>query len=39
MAYFKAKTNAASPTENVAQHRPMYIRYDLTGSNIVVTAN
>ena len=38
LAYFKAKTNAASPTENVAQHFPMYIRYDCSDDNVVVTA-
>lgn len=38
LSYFKAKTNAASPTENVAQHYPMYIRYDLTDTTIKVTA-
>ena len=38
LSYFKAKTNAASPTENVAQHYPMYIRYDLTDTNVKVTA-
>ena len=38
MAYFKASTNASSPTENVAQHKPMYIRYDVTASSIKVTA-
>lgn len=38
MAYFKAKTNASSPTENVAQHKPMYIRYDVTPTEIKVTA-
>ena len=36
LAYFKAKTNAASPTENVAQHHPMYIRYELNDTNIKV---
>ena len=39
LSYFKAKTNADSPTENVAQHYPMYIKYTMTGSNITVTAN
>ena len=38
LAYFKAKTNAASPTENRAQHLPMYIRYDVTQDSIKVTA-
>lgn len=38
MAYFKAMTNASSPTENVAQHKPMYIRYDITDTTIKVTA-
>ena len=38
MAYFKAKTNAASPTENRAQHMPMYIKYDLSEDEIKVTA-
>lgn len=38
LAYFKAKTNAASPTENVAQHFPMYIRYECTDTAIKVTA-
>ena len=38
MAYFKAGTNASSPTENVAQHKPMYIRYDVTPTEIKVTA-
>ena len=38
MAYFKASTNASSPTENVAQHKPMYIRYDVTPTEIKVTA-
>ena len=37
LAYFKAKTNAASPTENRAQHLPMYIRYDVTQDSIKVT--
>ena len=27
LSYFKAKTNAASPTENVAQHYPMSVSY------------
>ena len=38
LSYYKAKTNASSPTENVAQHKPMYIRYDITDSNIKITA-
>lgn len=38
MSYFKASTNASSPTENVAQHKPMYIRYDVTPTDIKVTA-
>lgn len=38
LSYFKPKTNANSPTENVAQHYPMYIRYDLTDTQIVITA-
>ena len=38
LSYFKAKTNAASPTENVAQHYPMYIKYDCSSDNITVTA-
>lgn len=38
LSYFKASTNASSPTENVAQHKPMYIRYDVTASSIRVTA-
>lgn len=38
LAYFKASTNASSPTENVAQHKPMYIRYDVTPTEIKVTA-
>lgn len=39
LAYFPAATSASSPKENVAQHKPMYIRYDCSDSNIVVTAN
>lgn len=38
LAYFKAKNNAASPTENVAQHYPMYIKYELSDTAIKVTA-
>lgn len=38
LAYFKAKNNAASPTENVAQHYPMYIKYELSDTTIKVTA-
>ncbi len=38
LAYFKAKNNAASPTENVAQHYPMYIKYDISPNSINVTA-
>lgn len=38
LAYFKAKTNAASPTENVAQHHPMYIKYELNDTEIKVIA-
>lgn len=37
LAYFKAKTNGASPTENVAQHYPMYIKYELNDTSIKVT--
>ena len=29
---------AASPTENRAQHLPMYIRYDVTQNSIKITA-
>lgn len=39
LAYFAAATSASSPKENVAQHKPMYIRYDLTPTGIKVTAN
>lgn len=38
LSYFKAASNAASPTENAAQHRPMYIRYDMNDNSIKVTA-
>lgn len=38
LSYFKAKTNASSPTENVKQHYPMYIKYDVTDTSIKVTA-
>lgn len=39
LAYFPAATSASSPKENVAQHKPTYIRYDITPTNIKVTAN
>lgn len=38
LSYFRPTTNEATPTENVAQHFPMYIRYDLSEDQIVVTA-
>lgn len=38
LAYYKARSNDASPTENVAQHKPMYIKYDVTDTDITVTA-
>lgn len=38
LSYFKAASNAASPTENVAQHKPMYIVYNITDKDITVTA-
>lgn len=38
LSYFKAKTNASSPTENVGQHYPMYVRYDVSNNKIVVSA-
>ena len=37
LSYIKAKTNAASPTENVQQHHPMYISYELGENDIKVT--
>lgn len=36
--YYKAKTNAASPTENKAQHLPMYVRYEVSDTEITITA-
>lgn len=39
LAYFKAATSASSPKENMAQHKPMYIRYDCSDTQVVVTAN
>lgn len=38
LAYFPAATSASSPKENIAQHKPMYIRYDVTDNTIKVTA-
>ena len=38
LAYFPAATSASSPKENVAQHKPMYIKYDVSDTNIVITA-
>lgn len=38
LSYFKAKTNASSPTENVKQHYPMYIKYDVSDTTIKITA-
>lgn len=38
LSYFKAYDNKATPTENVAQHYPMYIRYELSDTQIKVTA-
>lgn len=38
LSYFKAITNASSPTENVKQHKPMYIVYDVNDSTVKVTA-
>lgn len=39
LAYFPAATSASSPKENVAQHKPMYIRVDCSNDTIKVTAN
>lgn len=39
LAYFPAATSASSPKENVAQHKPMYIRVDCSDNAIKVTAN
>lgn len=40
LAYFKQpKGTGKGTTENVAQHRPMYIKYDLSNDAIKVTAN
>lgn len=38
LSYFKAITNSAEPTENVRQHKPMYIVYSITSNSITVTA-
>ena len=38
LSYFKAKTSAASPTENMAQHFPMYIVYNVSDDKIKITA-
>lgn len=38
LAYFPAATSASSPKENVAQHKPMYVRYDVSDTNIKITA-
>lgn len=38
LSYFKAVTNATSPTENKKQHYPMYIKYTVNLNSIVVEA-
>ena len=38
LAYFKAKTSEVTPKENVKQHYPMYIVYEMSDSKIDITA-
>lgn len=38
LSYFKAKTSEVTPKENVKQHYPMYIVYELSDTKIDVTA-
>lgn len=36
LSYYKAYNDKETPTENVRQHRPMFIRYDLTSDSIKI---
>lgn len=38
LAYFKKGATLGTTTENVAQHLPMYIKYDVTDSDVKITA-
>ena len=38
LAYFPAATSSSNPKENTAQHKPMYIKYDVSDTNIKITA-
>lgn len=38
LSYFKAKTSEVTPKENVKQHYPMYIVYELSDTKIDITA-
>lgn len=38
LAYFPAATSSSNPEENTAQHKPMYIKYDVSDTNIKITA-
>lgn len=38
LAYFLAATSSSNPKENTAQHKPMYIKYDVSDTNIKITA-
>lgn len=35
---FTAATSSSNPKENTAQHKPMYIKYDVSDTNIKITA-
>lgn len=39
LSYYKAYDDKETPTENVRQHKPMFIKYDLSSNSIDVTIN